>query len=102
MYCLDYGTSEIVPVENIYPGLDTWNGIHEQTVPCKLAGVKPVSPHHGSNTCTAYWAYLFYSFFKLFNFLLVTNVLSKLSCWYFAANLCEVTLSHYRSISLVT
>ena len=46
VYCLDYGTSEILPIQNIYPGLDTsgkWTEIVEQARPCRLAGVKPVS-----------------------------------------------------------
>ena len=46
MYCLDYGTSEILPIQNIYPGLDTWwrwTDVVEQAKPCRLAGVKPVS-----------------------------------------------------------
>ena len=42
--CFDYGTSEILSVNNVYPGLDAnWTSIREQAVPCKIAGVKPAS-----------------------------------------------------------
>ena len=41
---MDYGTSEILPIQSIYPGLDTTGtDVVEQVMPCSLAGVKPVS-----------------------------------------------------------
>ena len=44
VFCFDYGTSEILSINKVYPGLDTnWTSLRAQAVPCKIAGVKPVS-----------------------------------------------------------